>query len=243
MYLSNYGESVLRPDSDRAHRPPQYGRFLQADPLGYDGDGPNLYAYVLNDPVNSVDQLGLSLDQNTTDGIIINCIGYDWCGTMTVTATLLGAFYLSNQPMDLPANNRLDQRRDATADQPQNDKTTWQKFKDCAAAQYGFGDGKTAPGLQLGKIASEIGALPVFKPLVGIPVIGESSSFTNVLNYGSHVLGINTRFSGAAVRGFTKAVFGSVRVATVLGRANVVIGTALLAYDATSIAICTSRDK
>ncbi len=36
------------------------GRFNQTDPLGLSGDGPNLYAYVLDDPVNLVDPLGLA---------------------------------------------------------------------------------------------------------------------------------------------------------------------------------------
>lgn len=40
---------------------PQLGIFAQPDPLGYGGDGPNLYAYVLDDPVNGLDPLGLCI--------------------------------------------------------------------------------------------------------------------------------------------------------------------------------------
>jgi hypothetical protein len=34
------------------------GRWVSRDPILFDGDGPNLYAYVLNDPVNRVDLEG-----------------------------------------------------------------------------------------------------------------------------------------------------------------------------------------
>ena len=40
---------------------PTIGRFFQPDPIGYSG-GANLYAYVLNDPLNRIDPLGLTPD-------------------------------------------------------------------------------------------------------------------------------------------------------------------------------------
>lgn len=52
----NMPKRVLKQSS--ANTLPTYGRFLEADPIGY-GDGMNMYAYVGNDPVNGTDPTGL----------------------------------------------------------------------------------------------------------------------------------------------------------------------------------------
>lgn len=96
------------------------------------------------------------------------------------------------------------------------------QFWECTKAQYGFGDGSTQPGLDayqfasdlasdiglpslpsaanwvvtstgIGRIVSEVGALPVPKRLVGLPIFGgpEVSRVTNVLNYSSYLLGLS----------------------------------------------------
>ena len=41
---------------------PSLGRFLQADPIGFDGDPANLYRYVANNPVNLSDPTGLNVE-------------------------------------------------------------------------------------------------------------------------------------------------------------------------------------
>ena len=48
---------------------PTWGRFLQPDPVGYSA-GPNLYAYVDNDPLNNVDPSGLATLQLGISGSI-----------------------------------------------------------------------------------------------------------------------------------------------------------------------------
>jgi len=57
---------------------PGTGRYLTPDPIGLAGMDPNLYGYVLNDPVNAVDPSGLFLKQalGASIGALVNNLKY-----------------------------------------------------------------------------------------------------------------------------------------------------------------------
>jgi len=56
---------------------PHTGRWTSKDPILFDGDGPNLYGYVLNDPVNYVDYGGLKRTKTNQELLDLLPLGDD----------------------------------------------------------------------------------------------------------------------------------------------------------------------
>jgi hypothetical protein len=103
-------------------------------------------------------------------------------------------------------------------------------LQNCILDHYGLS------GL-LGRGAVAAGALPVDKVAAGLPVLGDASESTNVISYLGFRLGqqyplLNVRFA--------KQLLGTTRLFGLLGRLNLVTGVGLLAYDVTSIGLCTA---
>lgn len=87
---------------------PQTGRFVTSDPLGYDA-GPNLYAYVLNNPLIHFDKYGLMGNDN--DSVLTDISIAMWGNTFNI-------------------EDRLDRTVANWRDEIQNPHITWRNVED-----------------------------------------------------------------------------------------------------------------
>jgi RHS repeat-associated protein len=86
-------------------------------------------------------------------------------------------------------------------------------------------------GLTSAVAISGVGATPLYKPWLNLPVVGPGASrFTNVLSY----IGLKL-FPGATVG---RQILGSARLFGILGRANIATGSVLLTIDLLQIGLC-----
>jgi hypothetical protein len=229
-----------------------YGRFMQADPLGYD-DGMNMYAYVKGDPVNFTDPTGLETQ----------CVSFREKGSVTVDASGNPVVQLGSMrevcwnsgggtgggggnaggggsqlqpPSDCgsPGSNDPNCNIVVTG---RRDRSATRKLARCAADQFGLttllGGGSVAAG----------------QPVRGTKrfVTPGSSSGTSLAGLAANKLFGNARLPGrlptvvGGTPGSRLRIAYTKSAARFAGRAVPVLGWALLAYDVASIGYCFSQ--
>lgn len=97
---------------------------------------------------------------------------------------------------------------------------------------YGINDLKDAfyDGMRAVQVA---GAVPIHKPSVGLPVLGNASKWTNAMSYLGHRSPFNLNVG--------RQILGSARLWGILGRANIITGLGFLAWDVGNIGLCVYK--
>jgi RHS repeat-associated protein len=191
------------------------GRFLQTDPIGYDGDGPNLYAYVLNDPVNLTDPLGL--DDGTCGG---NGCGppIEICGNCTVGSGFSGS------PYGGPgwARSKEPPEPRGPKEKGKEERINSKKLKQCFVKSFADYYGLTA-----GAGLSALLAIPISKSVVP-PYRQIGARTTNLLSVLGHFVEVNV-----------PRILESSNLFRIAGRANPYVAVGLAAIDIAAIGKAT----
>jgi RHS repeat-associated protein len=212
---------------------PSLGRFISEDPLGLAG-GINLYRYSNNDPINAVDPYGLEcttawgsyVTYMAPLGVTLHEYSFLICaddggeggGALAPPSTLPEPGTGNGGGTTAATKNGPDPQEKA--------KQLGKKLLACTLDHYGL------TGLAI-RAASWTGMAPLSKRWLGVPVAEGASEFTNPISY----FGLKF-FPGLKIG---RQILGTNRVFGLIGRANIVLGTALLAYDAISIGVCVAQ--
>jgi RHS repeat-associated protein len=220
---------------------PSSRSFISQDPLGIDG-GINTYSYAGNDPVNGADPDGLcTMGVNCLDQVYVGATGphcgdpnalsalliYDCDMTRKIYYAMTNEQYGMGQFRGRPSAGNAPAVPVEPEPLKEQAKRIGKKLLACTLDHYGL------TGIAA-RAVSWTGMAPLSKAWLGVPVIEGASNYTNVISY----LGLKT-FPGLKIG---RQILGTNRVFGLLGRANIVVGTALLAYDAISIGVCVAQD-
>jgi len=210
----------------------RYPMLISEDPIGLAG-GINMYAYTGNDPINSSDPMGLqSEDCRIQFGphcppIVVSGIANAlWDFSQVFTSRFghrdFGGEFGSTPMSGGGTTGRTPQtgRTNGPRQTPQVEPPSAAK---CAAAYYGVGDIALRGFL----------TAPIPKRWVGLPVLPGASSFTNATS----LIGFKL-FPGLKLG---TQILGTNRVFGLAGRASAIGGGVMLVYDASTIALCSSR--